>query len=326
MKKSIITVCILFSSTLFSLAQTIPSYVPDNGLVGWWPFNRNFTDRTGNGHHGRGYATTFVNDRFGGIDEACYFDGQRSHINIPFDLSLTPVDFTISVWIKNDSGLSPRSNIFGQPAGRQLAVYSNGQATVSWHAVGNMYPGIETSNALMDTTWNHVVATFHNRVFSIYLNGIFSNSVTTGLTPYSCTLNDFQIGGFNVKDTGCENYTTGLDQMFKGCIDDVGYWNRALTQQEISQLFFTSAVGMPEATLEKPVIVMPNPCSDYVNVSALYRFDADPYTITDAMGRVVLQGTLDARSTAINTAELNRGIYFLSIRHRNTPVVKVVKN
>ena len=24
-----------------SMAQTVPSYVPTNGLVGWWPFNGN---------------------------------------------------------------------------------------------------------------------------------------------------------------------------------------------------------------------------------------------------------------------------------------------
>jgi hypothetical protein len=34
-------------------AQTqIPSYVPSNGLVGYWPFNGNANDESGNGNHG----------------------------------------------------------------------------------------------------------------------------------------------------------------------------------------------------------------------------------------------------------------------------------
>ncbi|NBU91173.1 MAG: LamG domain-containing protein, partial [Flavobacteriia bacterium] len=50
MKK--ILLCILFAhiSTLgFSQA---PSYVPANGLIGWWPFNGNANDESGNGNNG----------------------------------------------------------------------------------------------------------------------------------------------------------------------------------------------------------------------------------------------------------------------------------
>ena len=47
--------------TLFVLsifAQNIPSYVPKDGLVGWWPFNGNANDESGNENHG---ITTDVN-------------------------------------------------------------------------------------------------------------------------------------------------------------------------------------------------------------------------------------------------------------------------
>jgi hypothetical protein len=30
----------------------VPSYVPTNGLVGWWPFNGNANDESGNGNNG----------------------------------------------------------------------------------------------------------------------------------------------------------------------------------------------------------------------------------------------------------------------------------
>ena len=36
---------------LFAAAQ-VPSYVPANGLVGWWPFNGNANDESGNGNNG----------------------------------------------------------------------------------------------------------------------------------------------------------------------------------------------------------------------------------------------------------------------------------
>ena len=34
------------------LLRTLPSYVPTNGLVGWYPFNGNTNDESGNGNDG----------------------------------------------------------------------------------------------------------------------------------------------------------------------------------------------------------------------------------------------------------------------------------
>ena len=44
-------------SSLFALITTlgfsqVPNYVPANGLVGWWPFNGNANDESGNGNNG----------------------------------------------------------------------------------------------------------------------------------------------------------------------------------------------------------------------------------------------------------------------------------
>jgi hypothetical protein len=49
MKTLILLLSVLF--TTMSFAQ-VPSYVPANGLVGWWPFNGNANDESGNGNNG----------------------------------------------------------------------------------------------------------------------------------------------------------------------------------------------------------------------------------------------------------------------------------
>jgi hypothetical protein len=51
MHTKIFTAFFLFLSTM-SFAQNIPSYVPKNGLVGYWPFNGNGNDESGNGNNG----------------------------------------------------------------------------------------------------------------------------------------------------------------------------------------------------------------------------------------------------------------------------------
>jgi hypothetical protein len=52
------------------IAQNIPSYVPKDGLVGWWPFNGNANDESGNGNHGTPLNISFSTDRFGNINSA----------------------------------------------------------------------------------------------------------------------------------------------------------------------------------------------------------------------------------------------------------------
>ena len=64
MKKLLLLLLTIFSSTLVS-AQNIPSYVPTNGLVGWWPFDGNLQDTSGNQlalSSGSG-STTYQSDR-----------------------------------------------------------------------------------------------------------------------------------------------------------------------------------------------------------------------------------------------------------------------
>ena len=60
MKKLLFILLILSVAT--SYAQ-IPSYVPTNGLVGYWPFNGNANDASGNGNNGLVNGATLTSDR-----------------------------------------------------------------------------------------------------------------------------------------------------------------------------------------------------------------------------------------------------------------------
>ncbi len=58
-----------FSALLFCLclisglqAQNLPSYLPTNGLVGWWPFNGNANDESGNNKNVNGNGATLTKD------------------------------------------------------------------------------------------------------------------------------------------------------------------------------------------------------------------------------------------------------------------------
>ena len=48
MKNLLLTIAAILGMTAATMAQNVPNYVPTNGLVGWWPFNGNANDESGN--------------------------------------------------------------------------------------------------------------------------------------------------------------------------------------------------------------------------------------------------------------------------------------
>ena len=63
-------------------AQSIPSYVPTDSLVGWWPFNGNANDESGNGNNGTVNGAILTSDRIGNNGSAYDFDGINDAIDI----------------------------------------------------------------------------------------------------------------------------------------------------------------------------------------------------------------------------------------------------
>ena len=90
-------IAILFVSNV--MAQNIPSYVPKDGLVGYWPFNGNANDESGNGNHGTVNGATLTADRNGVVNSAYSFDGDNDFITITNSLIKGGYQsYTISYW------------------------------------------------------------------------------------------------------------------------------------------------------------------------------------------------------------------------------------
>ena len=89
---------------LLSANAQVPNYVPSNGLVGWWPFNGNANDISGNGNNGTVNGATLSNDRYGQSNAAYAFNGTSQWIDIANSTSLNPTSqLTISVWVESSA-------------------------------------------------------------------------------------------------------------------------------------------------------------------------------------------------------------------------------
>jgi hypothetical protein len=82
MKKSLFTAFAVGLCMTANLMAQLPSYVPTNGLVGWWPFNGNANDESGNGNNGTVNGATLTTDRFGIANKAYSFDGVDDIISL----------------------------------------------------------------------------------------------------------------------------------------------------------------------------------------------------------------------------------------------------
>ena len=248
MKKLLYTIVAIIGFANLTMAQ-VPSYVPSDGLKGWWGFNGNANDLSGNGNNGTIYGATLTSDRFGTINKAYSFNStNQNYININYNYQLTSLIGTISVWIKSSSSFGNEQRcIFGQPYGQpQLSVngnYCNSSNNASLYFSNlnqSIDKGVCSNSSVIDGSWKLITVVYSSDSMNMFVNGVLVNSFINGTTllANSCVAN-LNIGGFSTSQV-C-GFPATTSQFFNGLIDDIGIWNRALTQSEITALYIGCA-------------------------------------------------------------------------------------
>jgi hypothetical protein len=209
----------------------VPSYVPTNGLVGYWPFNGNANDESGNGNNGTNAVGNFTTDRNEIVNSSFYGNGNGTGINIsamnnfPFGNSTR----SISVWFKLDVPYNGGGTFFTYGDNTFGTRFS---ATIVGSEIGVEYMnGTVLASLVVDNLWHNLVITYDGSGSSgivLFLDGNMMPNITfLNPTIELNTANSFihNIGNLN----GINNVA--------GKYDDIGIWNRVLTQGEIVSLF-----------------------------------------------------------------------------------------
>lgn len=194
----------------------------NEGLVAHWSFDSgDARDDSGNGLDGDLSGATPTTDRFGSANKAFSFD-DNSYISMPSTLNISG-DGTVSLWFKENGDTGPLL---------WKRFYSGG---IGWGLyIGTIYTvmGIINNNAILVTSsitqrqWQHIVLVYGQNHMKLYKNGILKSSAAN-VDGFQATNSDLYIGK---DDAG--NY-------YKGVIDDVRIYNRALTDAEVLELFDT---------------------------------------------------------------------------------------
>jgi len=227
MKTLILLFSVLF--TTMSFAQ-VPNYVPASGLLGWWPFNGNADDESGNGNNGTVNGATLTTDLYGDANSAYIFDGINDYINAGDFYNFNNSNFTISVWFVQ---IGPTSNALVSK--REVNGYGNW-----WHLTLNNFMISASNNGpslllaplhenFNKYTWTNYAITREDNVISFFANGILSSQDILS-TTYNMNNNANLIFGSLFYDGAYGDFHNGK-------LDDIGIWNRALTDCEIQNLY-----------------------------------------------------------------------------------------
>ena len=250
----------------------LPAYVPTSGLVGYWPFCGNVNDESGNGNNGTVSGATLVSDRFGNANKAYNFDGSSNYISFPSgsSSSLNIIsDLSLSFWIKSstiqNNGIISFGDNTGGSGGYNVAHLSATNVNdVSFVSNNPSNSWLQTNATFNDNIWNNFVIAQKADTVRIYKN----NSIVFTQTGYSYPLS---YAGNRVIGTGSQ-----LAYFFDGQIDDIGIWNRALTPQEITNLY-TSTVPPTAAVLSGDATICAGAST---NLSVAVTGGTAPYTVT----------------------------------------------
>ena len=280
---------LLAASCLTAVGQ-VPDYVPTEGLVAWYPFNGNADDESGNDNDGMVNGASLSSDRFNNSSSAFDFDGFNDFIDCGSAPSIQISGaLTYSAWINLDT-YTNFSGIIGRGEGTgaskaisMLMITTSGSKNLYFEiSEGDALEGVSSpQEAIQPGTWIHVVGVWYGAdadSMAVFIDGALSASapsVTTAITGGTDPSDNLlKIGN---RDRYSSGYSYGW---FDGRIDDLGVWNRALSNDEITGLF-----------LSEP----PNPgCTD----SAACNYDGNA-SFDD--GSCIPSGCMDANACNFNS-------------------------
>lgn len=226
--------------------------IPTSGLLAYYPFTGNANDTSGNGNNGIASNVTLTTDRYGMGNSAYSFNGTSSYIEADIlNYPLKGESRTITGWFKADVPTASKEFDFG------LLNYGNTTDPDHWFKISFYLKGyldiqfddktFQSQDNYFNNEWTFFAMTFDDatNTYSLYINNVYKMGGTA----------DLYTNGFDTLFSIGRNKSNNY---FEGAIDDIGIWNRVLTQEEISSLYNPSnndlSTLIPDPIFEQKLI------------------------------------------------------------------------
>lgn len=236
----VLILCSLIDTPLFS---QLPGYIPQAGLAGYWQFNGNANDLSGGGNNGIVTGSVATISKNGQVGNAYYFDGIDDYIQFPNPMLGGQQVSSFSLFFRFKKENSNYMNLWGKSLfwGEVYVELKNDNSiSIFWANSngGNRYSnGWTGPNVISPSVWYDVVITFQNSNIKIYINGQEKFTNLAWVAQGGSVLSTTQVGSMCNFAQDLGSHKIAPASTFKGVIDEMGVWNRALFQTEIFALF-----------------------------------------------------------------------------------------
>ena len=197
-------------------------------------------DKSGKGNHGKVHEAQPTSDRFGKPGKALMFNGANAYVSTPHSPTLDTKDaMTVALWVRP---ADTSRTLYGCLAAKYEWYYGK-MSWLLWYRPdhkdlgftaygpkqGSPKYSLYSESKLSSSQWSHIVAVFKSGHVQIFLNGRLEAEKRIGYERLSPAPGvPFTIGWIR-GGTG--------KHFFEGALDDVMLYNRALSNQEIKQLY-----------------------------------------------------------------------------------------
>jgi hypothetical protein len=229
----------LFSLLLFKLTSAQQKIQP----VAKFTFNNKSLSSSNHNLKARAYGVSWVKDRFGNNNNACYLQGgPGSYINLGSSDVLKPKRGSISIWVN-----------ISHPMLHGIGVESNPILRTRVHSGEDhneaVYIGYDylTQNLNINTTlnkekqltiycvkqfplreWHHIVMTYDNQSLCLYLDGKLEGTMKKDFESEFLEGDSLIVGNYNsIKNK----------RYFNGSVDDIEIYDRVLKPSEIADIY-----------------------------------------------------------------------------------------
>ncbi len=228
-------------------SDTGSATIPTDGLVAYYPFDGNAQDESGFNNHGNpNNGVQFVRNRNEGEGKAVFFDGIDDYIKVPHSGGINfgkDQDFTVSLWLKygnQDNTVAVDNDVLSKWKGgypfvvrvlNQTAKPEQGTPG-AWYAArwdGDcQHGGGAGGPKINDQQFHHVVFVKKGTLLYGYTDGLETSQGTDNTICETKNDAPLYIGTRN---------PTPSSNFFKGAVDDLRIYNRALSVDEVKALY-----------------------------------------------------------------------------------------
>ncbi|PWU11255.1 MAG: hypothetical protein C5B50_23760 [Verrucomicrobia bacterium] len=237
-----------FSSNAVLTVLAPTNCTPDpSGLVSWWACESNALDLAGGNN---GMLMGNVSYGPGMVGQAFVMGGNGSYVQLSNAPALQVQSFTIEAWLQRASSsvTTGSGNVGGEifaygPGGYAFAIYNDGRLSLS--KVGTSE--VATTSLVTDTSFHHLAVTKSGTVVVFYMDGAaypapsYDPGFTFSTTPAIGATLGFSAGQYN----------------FWGIIDEIAFYNRALSAGEIQTIFDAGSYGKCSLTIPPVLLAQP---------------------------------------------------------------------